>query len=169
MHCPGCGHESSLDQKFCRKCGFNLEPVSKLITGQAGSEEIQTEKSEQERRLVRRMFRWISWGCLVLLFGVILLIFNRGFIHEALFQPLSSLLILGGVAMATYGVLSTVLKGTYLPGKTSTRTAAEPIEQAKATDELTEPRVPTFMPSVTDRTTQLIDEPAAIERQQPGQ
>ena len=33
MHCPSCGNESSIDQKFCRKCGFNLEPVGKLLAG----------------------------------------------------------------------------------------------------------------------------------------
>ena len=161
MHCPSCGNESSLDQKFCRKCGFNLEPVSALITGQSGIEEIQTDKSEEERRIVRRMFRWISWGCLVLLVGVILLILNRGFIHEAMFVPLSSLVMMGGIALATYGVLSSVLRGTYLPGKA--KNEGHEISQTRTTNELPAGNMPIPVPSVTERTTQLISEDKPVD------
>src|SRR5215510_2721552 len=118
MHCPSCGQESSLDQKFCRQCGFNLEPVSKLIAGGSDDDALAV-KREWERLLVRRMFRWLSWGCLVLFAGVIMLVFNKGFIHEPMFQSIATLFVLAGVAMAGYGVLSSISKGTYLPDKTS--------------------------------------------------
>lgn len=158
MHCPGCGGESSVDQKFCRKCGFNLEPIGQLVKGQV--EKIATDRAEQESRLVRRMFRWITWGCLVLLFGVVLLVLNRGFIHAGLLTPLTSLLILGGVVIAMYGLLSTMIRGTYLPAKTS---KPDQIKPAKPTGELPEARIPAFIPSVTERTTQLIGEEAKRE------
>ena len=156
MHCPGCGNESSLDQKFCRKCGFNLEPVSALITGETAIDQVKQEKSEHERRLVRRMFRWLSIGCLVLLLGVILVIFNKGFIHEPMFQSIASLLILGGVAVAFYGVVSSIMRGTYLPDKTSN--SPQRLSENRTTNELPDARIPLPMPSVTERTTQLIGE-----------
>ncbi|HJZ80614.1 MAG TPA: zinc ribbon domain-containing protein [Pyrinomonadaceae bacterium] len=162
MHCPSCGLESSLDQKFCRKCGFNLEPVSRLVSGDAGDDEIARARAERERQLVRRMFRWISWGCLVLLLGVILVVINKGFIHEAMFQSIASLLILGGAAMAGYGTLSTMVKGTYLPAPIK---HPEAIKPAIATNELPEAGVPTFIPSVTERTTKLIGEDSSRERE----
>ena len=153
MHCPSCGHESSLEQKFCRQCGFNLEPVSRLIVG-GSDDDALSDKRETERVLVRRMFRWISWGCLVLFAGIILLVFNKGFIHEPMFQSIATLFILAGVAMAGYGVLSSIVKGTYLPDKTSKGSGQ--ISQDNATKELPEPRSPVPVPSVTERTTQLI-------------
>ena len=159
MHCPSCSKESSLDQKFCRKCGFNLEPVAKLITGSDGSEEVGLEKNEHERRLVRRMFRLISLGCAVLLVGVILLLINKGFVHELMFQYLASFFLLGGAAIAAYGVLSSILRGTYLPGKSPK--SPEQINQGPATKELPEGRDPAFVQSVTERTTQLIGEDAS--------
>ena len=164
MHCPGCGNQSSLDQKFCRKCGFNLEPVSQLVSGHIDHDQTVEARSERDRRLVRRMVRWISWGCLVILAGVIFLVLNRGFIHEAMFVPLSSLLMLAGVAMATYGVLSAMIKGTYLPEKTSARKQPEAIGPGQATNELPEANVPAFPPSVAERTTQLIGSDVSQDR-----
>jgi len=155
MHCPNCGNESSLDQKFCRQCGFNLAPVSKLLAG-GNDDDASLTKSEHERLLVRRMFRWLSWGCVILFAGIILLVFNKGFIHEAMFQTIATLFMLTGVALATYGCLSSLSKGTYLPEKTSKDTRE--INQSNTTNELPEARVPISAPSVTERTTQLIGE-----------
>src|SRR6185503_10148153 len=70
MHCPGCGNESSLDQKFCRKCGFNLEPISKLLIADKEPDQVKLSKAERESLVVRHMFRWMSWGGIVLLIGV---------------------------------------------------------------------------------------------------
>ena len=156
MHCPSCGNESSLDQKFCRKCGFNLEPVGRLVAGEAATESVEPVKSEAERLLVRRMFRWLSWGCMVLLVGVILLIINKSFFHAGIFHALASLFLIGGLVVASYGVLSSIIKGTYLPGKTSQ--GPKQISQNRTTNELPEGRIPVPVPSVTERTTKLISE-----------
>jgi hypothetical protein len=161
MHCPSCGHQSSLEQKFCRQCGFNLEPVSKLITG--GSEErVAPDKSEHERLLVRRMFRWLSWGCLMLFVGIILLVLNKGFIHAPPFQVMATIFMLTGVALATYGCLSSISKGTYLPDKIAK--GVDEIGPGHPTKELPEARIPTSAPSVTERTTQLIGEEIRTDR-----
>jgi len=34
MFCPNCGKANSIDQKFCRSCGFNLEETSRSVTQQ---------------------------------------------------------------------------------------------------------------------------------------
>jgi hypothetical protein len=161
MHCPSCGNESSLDQKFCRKCGFNLEPVAKLITGGSEDDALPT-RSEPERLLVRRMFLWLSWGCLVLFAGIILLLLNKGFLHEPMFQTIASVIILLGVTLATFGVLSSTIKGTDLPNKTSNQTPD--ISPNATTKELPEARIPVSAPSVTERTTQLIAEEIRTDR-----
>jgi hypothetical protein len=155
MHCPICGEESSLDQRFCRHCGFNLEPVSELVSGSAGFE-AERAKAEQETHLVHRMFRWISWGCIVLAIGVVLLITNKNLVQDKLLQTLSTLIILGGTAIAMYGVLSSTLRGASLP-RTSAPKTSEQISSARTTRELEEAKMPQPMPSVTERTTELIE------------
>ena len=156
MHCPNCGHESSFEQKFCRQCGFNLEPVSKLVAGDGAIEPVAPDKSESERLLVRRMFRWLSWGCLVLLIGVVLLVLSKRGLPP-IFHLLASFFLLGGLTIATYGVLSSIIKGTYLPKASK---SPEQISQDRTTKELPEGGIPVPVPSVTERTTQLIGEDA---------
>jgi len=157
MHCPSCGHESSLEQKFCRQCGFNLEPVSKLVAGGRAIEPVEPDKSEAERLLVRRMFRWLSWGCIAILLGVVLLVLAKG-VLSPIFYLLASFFLLGGISIATYGLFSSIIKGTYLPGKASK--SPEQIGQNRTTKELPEADIPVPVPSVTERTTQLIGEDA---------
>jgi hypothetical protein len=157
MHCPSCGNESTIDQKFCRKCGFNLEPVAQLITGEPSM--ITVDKNERERLVVRRMFRWMSWGGLILLLGVALLVINRGLIHAGAVQALASLITLAGCAIATYGLFSSMIKGTYLPGKATGEKPPDQIDR-RTTKELLDAHVPAPISSVTDRTTQLISDHA---------
>jgi hypothetical protein len=63
MHCPNCGIESDLEQKFCRSADFSLEPVSKLIlAGSTAADEPKTAKLERDKILMRRMVSWMMWG-----------------------------------------------------------------------------------------------------------
>ena len=153
MYCPSCGNESPLEQKFCRHCGFGLEPVNKLISGDA--DQPDANRRERERLAVRRMFQWISRGCIVLVLGVALLVINRSVIHEPLVQLLSTLLTLAGCSIAVYGVLSPVIRSTYLAGKAADEKRSPQINR-QATNELAQPHFPLAIGSVTERTTQLI-------------
>src|SRR6185503_502668 len=95
MHCPSCGNESSLDQKFCRKCGFNLEPVSKLIVNNPAAGQLKLEKAEREKLALRRMVSWMMWGMLIMLVG--------------------TFITLGGVSVTMYGLLDTMRGGKGRP------------------------------------------------------
>ena len=33
VYCPKCGFQSAPDQRFCKRCGTNLEAVSRALTG----------------------------------------------------------------------------------------------------------------------------------------
>ena len=163
MHCPNCGNESSVEQKFCRKCGFNLEPVGKLFGISAGADDQKVERAERERQVIRRMVSWMMWGLLVMLIGVVLTVITKQFKLDQLLHLLSSFLILGGLAGATYGLLDAMRggKGPREPkaierGNDATVTPSAEFK-ADTTREL-EGRIPIPIPSVTERTTQLIGE-----------
>lgn len=155
MHCPNCGNESSLDQKFCRKCGFSLEPVSKLVVKGSGPDELEVDKAERERVIVRHMFRWLTWGLLVMGLATLMLVANKSFDFGKVFNLVTSAIMLAGVGMALYGVISAVGKAgpSVLKGRDVTR--QEEIRSA-TTKELAGDGVPIPLPSVTERTTQLI-------------
>ena len=67
MHCPGCGAEAQLTQKFCRSCGLGLEKVPQLVAEQrSGSEEIITgeaaEKLHQRQRQIEHLLSRAGLG-----------------------------------------------------------------------------------------------------------
>jgi hypothetical protein len=158
MHCPNCGNESDLDHKFCRKCGFNLAPVSKLIVaGSADDDEAKLLRSERDKLLMRRMVSWMSWGMLIMLLGIVLIVVNKQLQLDKLIGLIGTLTALGGVSVATYGLLDALRGGCWkkLNPKGMDAPLEIEIEPASTTREL-EGRLPIPLGSVTERTTQLI-------------
>ena len=161
MHCPSCGNESSLDQKFCRQCGFNLEPVGKLISGSLDPEERKLEKAEREKQALRRMVSWMMWGFLILLIGVVLTVINKQFKLDPMVNLLGTFIILGGLSVAMYGLLDTMRggRGRAKSKALDSSAASAPGNEVKVdTTRKLEERIPVPLPSVTERTTQLIRE-----------
>jgi len=160
MHCPNCGNQSELDQKFCRKCGFNLEPVSKLIVNNPDAGQRKLEKAEREKLALRRMVSWMMWGMLILLIGVVVIVINKTFNLDPLVKLIGTFITLGGVSVTMYGLLDTMRGGKGRPKSGAIDIGSQPLNleesvKADTTREL-EGRLPVPLPSVTERTTQLI-------------
>jgi zinc ribbon protein len=154
MHCPNCGKPATPEQQFCRACGMSLETVGKLVAQHSGAP-IETQqklaKAETEQELVRKMFFWMKWGMLILLFGVAMLVINKNFAIGKWFNLLSMFFMLGGIIVAGTAMFDAMIKG-------ATLSSAKPNKQlAGATDkQLPTKPIPHELPSVTERTTQLI-------------
>jgi hypothetical protein len=155
MHCPNCANESDLDQKFCRKCGFNLAPISKLMG--ANDDETKLDKVERDKLLMRRMVSWMMRGMLIMLIGIILIVVNKQLKLDQLVGLLGTLITLGGVSVMMYGLLDTMRGGGLKKRKPIAIEASSPseIEPASTTKELEE-HLTIPVGSVTERTTQLI-------------
>ena len=48
MHCPNCGSEAPMEQKFCRSCGFGLGEVARLIAEQVPDENLDSASDPKE-------------------------------------------------------------------------------------------------------------------------
>jgi len=105
------------------------------------------------------MVNWMMRGMLILLFGVVLLVINKQFQLHQLVRLLSTFIILAGVSVTMYGLLDTMRGGRGRPKSKAIEDADpnSPTNNLKAdtTRELEE-RMPIPVPSVTERTTQLI-------------
>jgi hypothetical protein len=154
MHCPNCGNESSLDQKFCRNCGFSLEPVSKLIVGSAIHDDEADERSKRQQASLQRMYRCMMWGGAILALGVLLLVTGKAIELPKIVGLLATLLVIGGTVTATYGVLAAMRDGTL--GSPRLPAAKSGLNQASTTRQLSGRNMPVPVPSVTERTTTLI-------------
>ena len=62
MHCPSCGAETSVDQRFCRSCGMDLETVSKLVVAHSSPEALKLEKARSKRANQERMYQSFKLG-----------------------------------------------------------------------------------------------------------
>ena len=70
MHCPQCGQQFSVEVRFCKSCGFSLEPVRELLDPTATSPTLDqgTHKAYRSRSRMG-LYR----GVIILSMGIILL------------------------------------------------------------------------------------------------
>ena len=133
---------------------MSLETVGKLVakhTGSPAAAQAKLDRAEAEKAIVRNMFTWMMWGMLLVGIGVVMILINKSFPIGNWFRLLSSLLVIGGMGVATGGVLNAIKRGT-LPS----RMEREQLSGSPDTNELPTSRLPAELPSVTERTTQLI-------------
>lgn len=74
MFCPNCAAKNSVEQKFCRSCGMNLEETAASLSGQYGSD---FEKSVAGWEKVFNTIGKIGFGgfCALVFAGIIGLIY----------------------------------------------------------------------------------------------
>jgi hypothetical protein len=65
MYCPNCSTEASTEQKFCRSCGMELQPVADLIRDQSPMVKVQ---SHHEPTVEARPRAMVIWG-FTMMFG----------------------------------------------------------------------------------------------------
>jgi hypothetical protein len=135
---------------------MNLGTVSKLVAAHSGvnktEEELTFNREEAEKRIVRRMFSWMMWGMIVAAAGIVMLVLNKSFNPGEWFKLCAAFLLLSGTGIAVAGFFRAIKEGTELSSKQSPKV----IPKTVTTTYLPEERSAVPMPSVTERTTQLI-------------
>ena len=160
MHCPTCGQPANTGQLYCRQCGMNLLMVGQLVSQHAGKAQQQISRRKSEEDILRCMFTWIWWGMTVLGLGVLMLVTGKSLLNMSNFDPsaaawlklLSTYVILGGTGMSLFGVLNAMRRGASLSSGRQPSSLEEPVDAKQLP---TNP-IPEALPSVTERTTQLI-------------
>ena len=161
MHCPGCGTEAPVTQKFCRSCGFSLEKVPQLVAEQhSASEEIltseATEKLQQRQKTIERWLSITGLGfttlmALSVLSGLLYLLFAGSL--PIVPGIVLLILVLGGSIAGLLALYSENLKKT-LSGS-SPGSKALPEGRTSSTAPLEAYDGPLI--SVTERTTNLLE------------
>lgn len=138
---------------------MNLESVVQLVARHTSTPLQKQNNAELERQIVRMMFRWITWGMILLGIGVVMIVFNKSFNVGGLLKFLASVASLAGIGVATAGVLRAMSQGVSLSGRKT-------LVSSPDTKELPTGEMPASLPSITERTTQLIptDDALASER-----
>jgi hypothetical protein len=155
MYCPKCGTQTNDDQKFCRGCGFNLLPVSLMLTGQP-AEAIPEKVTEVSRwRGLRSRGFFLLW--LGIIFIVVIGVAGEfiASLDHSLGQFLDKVaelgclpLIVGACLMAYSRLLQkNGARGDAHPGQKSIKPTSPSILEKPAVTS------PVGLPSVTEHTT----------------
>jgi hypothetical protein len=156
MHCPSCGAQTTLEQRFCRSCGMDMETVSKLVLAHSSPEKLKLETSLTEKARRQRMYRSFKYGLMCFIVGMAALAGTRTLGFDKIYNLGPLFLLFAGMGVMFFGALSLkgdrVLKSTKIldPGRTGE------LHEVEETKEFSSARVPVSVPSVTERTTQLI-------------
>ena len=168
MHCPGCGAEASVTQRFCRSCGFSLEKVPQLVAEQLSeSEEIlSSAAAEKLQRRQQKIEHWLSIAGL----GFIVLValsFLTGLIYLMFAGSLPIvpgivllILILGGFVAGSLAIYSENLKKK-LSGSTSI--GSRPLPERETTSRAPLEAYEGPLISVTERTTNLLQKDDVVK------
>jgi zinc-ribbon domain len=153
MHCPNCSTQILAEQKFCRVCGRSLDAVFKVPLEQISVPDSGEPMARVTKRMpARRMSRMLLWGLVIIGLGVTLLVNAQG---NELINGAGILVFLAGVGLAIYGAFSQG-KAKSLP---TDRLSSQPktLNQAERSPSLPSKDFSEPMPSVTERTTELLE------------
>ena len=154
MFCPNCGTKTSIDQNFCRACGLGLEKIAVSLTEQLPAKP-NLSLQQQKERLEKLGVAALSVFGLGILGLVIYLVGNSLMTSEA--SLLVKLGFVGLVIMMACGLASVILfaKAKEL-GEEATKRKPQDLASGESTKELLTEGHFEPVPTVTDRTTELL-------------
>ena len=148
MYCPRCGKDGSLEQRFCRACGFQLDQVVELLEPQS----VQVVDQNLAQFKLRRIGSIVVMSTISLaLFGVcgaIIWAMVVGGIPVS-FGLIGLLLLLG----ITFGFIFLGLAQLKAETSTASQTA---LDSNETSTRLLNQQALNIPPSVTERTTNLL-------------
>ena len=159
MHCPGCGTQTSADQKFCRSCGVDLQTISLMMTNSSFAPISDREAIESDKAIAHRMIYILSLGGIVLLAGVAILVLGKKLLHNEIVELTGGLLLLAGLLASGYALFSAMLAST-APSRRQQR--MNRVTKADVEIERTPELLLESVPSVVENTTRLLEDEANL-------
>lgn len=154
MYCPNCGTKTSTDQNFCRACGLGLEKIALSVT-----EQLPTKPN---RSLEEQKKRFEKLGVAALsVFGLgVLSLIIYGVVYKVIISEgdlLTGLAAVGFIIMIACGLASVALFAkANEAGQEATKRKPQDLSSRESTKELLTEGHFEPVPTVTDRTTELL-------------
>ena len=153
MNCPTCDLQTLPDQKFCRSCGASLQMITRPLAKYATVSDLErtpaiTSKGEQQRTN-----RLTPWGFITMFIGVAIGIIGKMLMHQEMVTVVGVLVSLVGMFLTVYPYLSPSPRRKYDSIPSS---QPEVLTQSQPTKYLPPESNIAYVPSITERTTDLL-------------
>ncbi len=171
MYCPKCATPTSDEQKFCRSCGINLQEISSILSREAEPDEPYTFKPAEIEASQSLKEKLEFWGSMVIMFSlmvgslipIILGLRASGETQWVLIlSGAAGFLLFGGIIIWMYGDALPKTKVTSQPSRPA------PLRRGVTTNQLPLISQSEPVPSVTERTTGLLETPAGKDSRAGG-
>lgn len=151
MMCPKCGLPTLPEQKFCRSCGAGLEMTTQPLADSTATIS-QTERTARTQS--ERTNKLMLWGFILMFVGAAIGVVGKKLMHEDVVTVVGILMSLAGMFLTVYPYLVPAR------AKQNTRPSPQPNElPAFPQKNLPQEREIDYVPSVTERTTNLLETP----------
>jgi hypothetical protein len=163
MNCPKCGLQILPDQKFCRSCGDSLQMVTRpLAEFDTASRPGKAPVASFPRQQLRTD-RLALWGFIIMFMGAAIGVIGKKLMHDEIVTVVGVLISLAGMFLSAYPYLSPSSPEKY---DSSASTQPEELTPSQSTKHLPQESDIEYVPSITERTTDLLKTPTATRPKQ---
>ncbi|HVG21594.1 MAG TPA: zinc ribbon domain-containing protein [Blastocatellia bacterium] len=163
MNCPKCGLQTLPDQKFCRSCGYGLQMTTQPLAEYAPLSNLERTPALTSQGEQPRTNRLALWGFTIMLIGVAVAVIGKKLMHNEFVAVVALIASLAGMFLAAYPNLSPSRPKKY---DSSPSTQPEALTPSRPTEYLPQERNIEHIPSITERTTDLLKTSAATRPKQ---
>jgi hypothetical protein len=150
MTCPNCGLQSLSEQKFCRSCGASLRLTTQPLAEPSAISDLQRTSTLTHGH--QRANSFVLWGFIIMLVGAAIGVIGKKLMHEDVVTVVGILISLAGMFLTVYPFLAPPR------AKRKVGQAPEPevLTQAQPAKALPQESNAEYVPSITERTTDLL-------------
>src|ERR1700682_2152012 len=163
MNCPKCGLQTLQDQKFCRSCGAALQMTTRPLAAPATVSDLEGTSTIGFKGEGQRGNRLTLWGFIIMFIGVAIGVIGKMLMHEEMVTVVGVLASVVGMFLTVYPYLSPSPRQKHDSIPSS---QPEVPTRSQPTKYLPDGSSIEYVPSITERTTELLKNSAATR---PGQ
>jgi len=160
MTCPKCGLQSQPDQKFCRSCGASLRMTTQPLAELATISDLETAPAARLEHEAPRGNGFVLWGFILMLIGVAVGVVSKKLLHADSVTVVGVLISLLGMFLTAYPFIAPPRRKKNESSPSSqprVLTASQPTEYLPPGSNIN------YVPSITERTTNLLKESATTK------
>jgi hypothetical protein len=163
MNCPKCGLQTQSEQKFCRSCGASLQLTTQPLARGATISDRESAPAIIIPADKQRAGRLMLWAFIIMFIGIAIGVIGKKIMHDEIVTVVGVLLSLVGMFLTAYPFLSPSRPKKYSSISSS---QGEGLTQSQPSKYLPQPSNIEFVPTITERTTDLLKNSAPTRPRQ---